>query len=117
MKAIIAGSRECTNKEQIFAILDEMLKSFDITEVVCGMARGVDLIGKEWADLKGITVKKFPAEWDKYGRSAGPIRNKQMADYADGLFTFWDGDSRGTKNMIELGLTNLKVTVSFNLSK
>lgn len=46
-------------------------------------------------------MKRFPADWGKYGKSAGVLRNKQMAEYADGLIAFWDGKSRGTANMIE----------------
>lgn len=46
-------------------------------------------------------LKIFPADWDKYGRRAGPIRNREMAEYADALLAYWDGKSRGTKNMIE----------------
>lgn len=75
------------------------------------MAKGIDLAGKEWAnedwkqdyptcdDQGPIFVKEFPADWDKFGKGAGPIRNKQMADYADALLLIWDGESRGSANM------------------
>ena len=75
--------------------------NFLITEVVCGLAKGADTWGAEWARGLNIPVKEFPADWNKYGRAAGPIRNKQMADYADAAIVFiWD-NSRGSKNMIE----------------
>lgn len=74
---------------------------FKITEVVCGLAKGADTWGKEWAEQLGFPVKEFPADWEKYGKAAGAIRNKQMADYADAAIVFiWD-DSRGSKHMIE----------------
>ena len=74
---------------------------FAISEVVCGMAKGADLLGKRWAESKRIPVKEFPADWNRYGRSAGPIRNAQMRDYADALIVFiWDG-SRGSANMLK----------------
>lgn len=70
-------------------------------EVVCGEARGPDTIGKEWAIKNQIPVISFPAEWNKYGKRAGMLRNEQMGDYADVLFAFWNGTSRGTKHMID----------------
>ena len=97
MKVIIAGSRHLKCKDLIFKKLDEMKNMID--EVVCGEAIGADSIGKEWAIKNGIAVKSFPAEWDKYGRLAGPIRNQDMGNYADYLIAFWDGESVGTKHM------------------
>lgn len=72
-----------------------------ITQVVSGMARGVDSLAVRWASANNIPVMPFPANWDEYKKAAGPIRNKQMADYADELLAVWDGESRGTKNMID----------------
>lgn len=97
MKVIVAGSRNLKCKDLIFKKLDEMKDIID--EVVCGEAIGADSIGKEWAIKNKIEVKSFPAEWDKYGRVAGPIRNMDMGDYADYLIAFWDGSSTGTKHM------------------
>jgi len=98
MKVIIAGSRTCSDHESIIVSIKEA--DIDITEVVCGEASGADKLGKEWAEKNSIPVKSFPADWNKYGKSAGPIRNKEMAKYADSLIAIWDGSSRGTKNMI-----------------
>ena len=74
---------------------------FKISEVVCGLAKGADLLGKLFAEVNGYPCKDFPADWNKYGRAAGPIRNKQMADYADAAIVFMWDNSRGSKNMIE----------------
>lgn len=74
---------------------------FEITEIISGTARGVDSIAESIAVTKGYPTKLFPADWDKYGKPAGAIRNKQMAEYADVLIAIWDGQSKGTKNMIE----------------
>lgn len=73
---------------------------FEITEVVCGGARGVDALGRSYAYSMKIPVKLFPANWEEHGKSAGPIRNTLMADYADALIAIWDGKSRGTGDMI-----------------
>ena len=82
--------------------LDFLLKNYapDI-EIVCGEALGADSLGKFYAQRKGYNVRSYPADWNKYGKSAGIRRNKQMAEVADALVAFWDGKSRGTKNMIE----------------
>lgn len=101
MKVIIAGSRhmEMGSFHLIQKAVD--LSGFDITEVVCGLANGADLMGMYWANSKGIPVAKFPADWKQYKKAAGPIRNKQMLDYADGLIVFiWKG-SRGSENMLK----------------
>jgi hypothetical protein len=99
MKTIIAGSRTIIDRESVFKILDEL--EFSITEVVCGMASGVDFLGKEWACSKGIFVKEFPADWKAHKLKAGPIRNQQMSDYADTLVLIWDGQSSGSADMLK----------------
>ena len=71
-------------------------------EIVSGTARGVDQLGERYALERGLKLKKFPANWDKYGRKAGYLRNKEMAEYARILIAFWDGKSKGTKHMIDL---------------
>lgn len=115
MKTIIAGSRPPLGREgfTIEDVCDAMEKvDWKVTEVVCGMARGVDLIGKRWAEYNEIPVAKFPADWDKYDKRAGYIRNVEMAEYADALVALWDGHSRGTANMIqEAKKRNLKILV------
>ena len=99
MKVIVAGSRNITSYRIVKAVLDD--PPFEITEVVCGMARGVDLMGKRWAEENDIPVKEFPAHWDIHGKVAGVLRNQQMAFYANALIAIWDGKSRGTSNMIK----------------
>lgn len=103
MKLIIAGSRDITDYELVrkAVIISGFWKRYGKSiEVVCGMARGVDLLGKEFAERNGLIVHEFPADWKKLGKSAGPMRNRQMGDFADGLLAIWDGVSSGTKHMI-----------------
>jgi hypothetical protein len=103
MKIIIAGSRTVPYTTDIDSIVED--SCFEITELVCGEARGADLHGKNWATMykpNSIPVKSFPADWDKYGKSAGYIRNKQMGDYADGAIVIFDKEiTRGSKNMLD----------------
>lgn len=79
-----------------------------VSAVVSGTARGVDTAGERWAKAHGIAVHRFPPDWHTFGRSAGPKRNRQMAEFADCLLAFYDGVDRGTASMIriaaELGL-------------
>lgn len=98
MKVIIAGSRHIEDWTQVH---EAIVKSgFLVTEVVCGGAAGVDTIGESLATLHNMPVKSFPADWSRYGKGAGPIRNEEMAQYADALIAVWDGKSPGTKHMI-----------------
>ena len=100
MRLIIAGSRAITDYRIIIEALDASpWQACEIDEVVSGCARGVDTLGEQWAAVRRIPVTRCPAEWDKYERSAGPIRNSQMAARADALLLIWDGKSRGSASM------------------
>jgi hypothetical protein len=101
MRLIIAGSRHLTVQyDELFKIIDK-LGITPIDMVVSGGARGIDRSGEDMAEAYEIPLRRFPADWDKYGRSAGPIRNLAMAIYADALLLIWDGESRGSANMLQ----------------
>ncbi len=105
MKTIIAGSRDITKTmtvEEAIVVVKQAIKlsETDISETVSGGAKGVDAIGEIIASEQDIPLIMFPADWNKYGKSAGPIRNKDMAKYADALIAVWDGQSKGTRSMI-----------------
>ena len=69
--------------------------------MLSGCARGADKLGEDWANAHSVTIERYPAQWDSLGRSAGYARNIQMAKSAEALIALWDGESRGTKHMIE----------------
>ncbi|MDM8565094.1 SLOG family protein [Candidatus Halobeggiatoa sp. HSG11] len=104
---IIAGSRDC-NKDIDYTMLVHQLPLLldinSVTEIVSGGARGADMLGERWANNNNLPVKRFPADWNTYGKAAGPIRNTAMAKYAaknnGALLVIWDGTSRGTLSMI-----------------
>jgi len=107
LKLIVAGSRTITNSSVVYTALD-MLQAYlhteigiDVTEVVSGTAKGPDSLGAYWARAKGLPVMEFPADWDEYGKAAGPMRNQVMAKYGHILAAFWDGRSKGTKDMVQ----------------
>jgi hypothetical protein len=102
MKIIIAGGRDFNDINALTKHCDLYLSKcnhLDI-EIVSGTANGADSLGETYATNNQYGIKRFPAEWDKYGRGAGFKRNCQMAKYADALIAFWDGKSRGTRHMI-----------------
>ena len=100
MRTIIAGSRDCTDKSQLIAAL--IACGWTPTVVISGGARGADRLGEQWAAVFNVPCERHPADWDRYGRSAGYKRNEQMADAAEALIALWDGQSRGTKHMIDI---------------
>jgi len=99
MRVIIAGTRIITDYERVEDAINK--SGFDITEVVCGMASGVDSLGERYAKEHDIPVAYYPAEWDVYGRSAGCIRNIEMAKNADALIAIIRNNSPGTTHMIK----------------
>ena len=101
IKLIVAGGRDCTDEQVLFRALKKFPELSEPDEIVCGMAKGADYLGFNWATCLDIPIAKFPADWNRHGRKAGPLRNIEMGDYADVLLALWDGKSRGTKHMIE----------------
>jgi len=112
-KVIIAGSRGFSNykllKEKCNEYLREKRKEYNII-IISGGARGADTLGEKYAQDEGFSLEVFPANWNKFGKSAGFRRNEQMAEVADALIAFWDGKSHGTKHMIEI-MENKKLLV------
>ena len=102
LKVIIAGGRDFKNYELLKEKCQKILANQKEVIIISGGANGADKLGEQYAQEYGHKVEKFLADWDKFGKSAGYIRNKEMADNADALIAFWDGVSKGTKHMIDL---------------
>lgn len=102
MRVIIAGSRSCNDPFLVARAIAE--SGFQIEQVVCGMARGVDLLGRAWALQHGSPVREMPALWRRKDGSldmgAGHRRNRAMAACADALILIWDGASPGSLSML-----------------
>ena len=113
-RVIIAGCRDFNDYELLKEKCDYFLqdeKKEDVV-IISGHASGADALGERYAQERGFQLETFPADWKAHGRAAGPIRNARMASAANALIAFWDGKSRGTKNMIEIAKNhNLKVVV------
>lgn len=113
MKIIIAGGRDFNDYNLLETTLVDFLAPLmpilepTLIEIVSGHASGADSLGERFANKFGCNLKIFPADWNFFGRSAGIIRNKEMLAYVKKydnpvLIAFWDGKSRGTKNMIDI---------------
>jgi|TARA_R110000851_G_scaffold130132_1_gene263582 hypothetical protein len=107
-KVIVAGSRTATS-EATYQLLTERLdnllsqkKETHLIVIVSGTANGADKLGERYAGDRNCRVERFPADWDRHGKSAGYKRNVQMAENADALVALWDGKSRGTKHMLDI---------------
>lgn len=126
VRIIIAGGREFNDydllKKSVLDIIFDLecrntvtgignysrVKEKHLIEFISGTARGADKLGEKFVAESIWSVKRFPADWNTYGKRAGYIRNEQMAKYAMSdnsygvLIAFWDGKSRGTMHMIDL---------------
>ncbi len=104
VRIVVAGCRYYNNYEEAKGHIDsfiEDIKKEHTIIFVSGGCQGADMLGERYAKENGFEIERYPAEWDKYGRSAGPIRNRKMAEVSDYVICFWDRKSRGTKSMIE----------------
>jgi hypothetical protein len=101
MRCIIAGSRDFTDQRLVDEAMETCGFASEVTEVVCGMARGVDTLGLRWANRRGLAVARYPANWDRWGKRAGLVRNEEMARNAEALVAI-PGEGPGTKHMITM---------------
>ena len=103
-RLVVAGSRNFNDYGLLCTTLDEVvgeLKSeYNIT-IVSGTANGADRLGEKYAEKHGLKIERHPANWGRYGRGAGPIRNAEMVKESDGVIVFWNGESSGAKNIID----------------
>lgn len=115
LRILVCGGRHFENYEQLKNILFNVLKAKKITpndvEIVSGHCPGADMLGERWAEENGASLRTFPADWIKYKKSAGPIRNKQMIDYITCfnerlVVAFVSSKSKGTKHTIRLAQKN-----------
>lgn len=98
----IIGSRTFDDYGKLAVTIHNHFYLVQITEIISGGAKGADSLAKKYArQYLNIKYTEFPAEWNKYGKSAGFIRNQQIIDNCDLLLAFWDGESRGTADTIE----------------
>lgn len=108
MRVLVCGSRHFKDKElldqTLSEILEENIRRKEWIVIINGGARGADTLARDWAIEKDLFAETYIADWDKYGRAAGPIRNADMLRLGkpDLVVAFLLPGSKGTKNMIDL---------------
>lgn len=103
-KLIVAGGRDFCDYQLLSETLFNMSSGSYVDcaiSIVSGMANGADALGYRFAKEHKVKVYEYPANWNKYGKRAGFLRNEEMGRFSDGLLAFWDGKSKGTKHMID----------------
>ena len=112
MRIIIAGTRTFSDYTLLKTTMDDILnqlsaKNSDKLTILSGCAKGADALGEKWFFEHfpcNWVLDSYPADWDKHGKAAGPIRNEEMANNADMCVVFWDGESKGSAHMIKTAL-------------
>lgn len=100
MRLLVCGGRDYANAKHVFAVLDEVTRGQAKVWVCTGGARGADKWAEDWARWSGCELTIYPAEWDRYGKSAGPIRNSEMLrDFQPTLVIAFPG-GHGTADMV-----------------
>mgnify|MGYP005867213267 CR=1 FL=1 len=97
-RVLVCGGRDYADIDRMYQILD----SIAIDDIISGHARGADQLAEVYAEGRDINVTIFPAEWNKHGRAAGFIRNKQMLDEGQPDLVVAFPGGRGTANMVDL---------------
>jgi hypothetical protein len=109
IRLIIAGGRDFSDlqymKREFIKFVGKDTPNEDVC-IISGNANGADKLGEKIAYMCDLALEKYPADWDRYGKSAGYRRNEEMAATATHLLAFWDGQSRGTKHMIDIAIAS-----------
>lgn len=106
-KIAVGGSRKFTDYDIISEILDDFFMEGDV--LLSGNAPGADRLGEKYAKENSIEYKIIPSEWDKHGLKATMMRNEVLLKAADFAIIFWDGESEGSKHMIDIALRAKKL--------
>jgi hypothetical protein len=114
-KVLVCGSRNWDDQEVVDKVVLALRRKYNVHTVVQGEARGADTCGKRAGNKYGLTIKSYPAEWDKYGKGAGPIRNRKQFDREkpEIVVAFHDDlyNSKGTLDMVKYAMSSELETI------
>lgn len=120
MKMAVIGCRDFNNKILLNEVLFKILATYDVRILVSGGRRkdgkGVDTLVEDWADTNNFPKLIFPADWDKYGKAAGPIRNDQIAEASWFCLAFWNNKSAGTLDCLNRFVALEKIIFVYDLT-
>jgi hypothetical protein len=102
IKLAIVGTRSYQDYKEFKYYLEEFQKDKCVKQIITGCANGADDLARRYAREKGIDLEVKEANWKKYGKGAGPIRNARIARECDYMIAFWDMNSHGTRNALLL---------------
>lgn len=102
MKLAVVGSRNFTNYKVASEVINNLRKEYNITSLVSGGANGADKLAERYAEEYNMSIEIYKPDWDKFGKSAGFIRNQTIWDNSDLGVAFWDGKSKGTAHSFEI---------------
>lgn len=101
-RVLVCGGRDYFDRDRVFAVLDHYHRESPFAVLIQGAARGADRLAHMWALHANVPVLDFPADWEKHGRAAGPIRNAQMLREGKPTVVIAFPGGRGTANMVSL---------------
>lgn len=106
MRILVCGGRDYDDRQNVFDMLDvfNARNNLGVTLVIHGGANGADKLAHLWACARGLRISSYPADWQKYGKRAGPIRNRQMLTEGkpDAVIVFPGG--KGTQDMMSAAI-------------
>lgn len=113
MIAAVIGGRDFND----YLLLCTTLDKYPIHVIVSGGAKGADSLGEKYAKERDIQTIIFYPDWDRFGKSAGYKRNKQIVESSEIVIAFWDGVSKGTKHSIDIARQLGKELIIINYGK
>lgn len=111
MNLAVVGGRTFHDYDKLKVMLDVLLDGFGFTTIVSGGANGADSLGEKFADERGLKKIIHLPDWEKNGKAAGMIRNRDIINDADMVVACWNSKSRGTENSINLAKSQNKTTL------
>jgi hypothetical protein len=102
MKLAVIGSRNFSDSHLLTKCLNMLNEEYQLTTIVSGGAKGADIMGQRWAEIRGIETEIYLPDWENLGKRAGILRNKDIVEASDIIIAFWDGISNGTRNSIDV---------------
>lgn len=117
MKLAVIGSTGFDNYDIMTVVIDELRNLYKINTIVSGGAKGADSLAEIYAKDHKLKLIVFPAQWDKYEKSAGFIRNNTIWDNSDLGVAFWDGSSKGTAHSFKISKKQQKKLYVFDYNK